>query len=125
MEKDDEKYFSDFSYINFDEIMHYGTPRHSGRYPWGSGENPYQRTGDFLSRRDELKAKGWSDKQIYESMGMSSTQYRAMNAIAQSERRALLVAAAKSLKADGLSGAKIAEKLGLPGESSVSSLLDA
>ena len=24
-----------------DELMHYGTPRHSGRYPWGSGENPY------------------------------------------------------------------------------------
>lgn len=26
-----------------DELEHYGTPRHSGRYPWGSGENPYQR----------------------------------------------------------------------------------
>ena len=23
-------------------LMHYGTPRHSGRYPWGSGANPYQ-----------------------------------------------------------------------------------
>lgn len=23
-------------------LMHYGTPRHSGRYPWGSGEKPYQ-----------------------------------------------------------------------------------
>ena len=23
-------------------LEHYGTPRHSGRYPWGSGENPYQ-----------------------------------------------------------------------------------
>ena len=30
-----------------DILMHYGTPRHSGRYPWGSGENPYQRNGDF------------------------------------------------------------------------------
>ena len=35
-----------------DILMHYGTPRHSGRYPWGSGENPYQRNGDFLSRVD-------------------------------------------------------------------------
>ena len=25
-----------------DYLAHYGTPRHSGRYPWGSGENPYQ-----------------------------------------------------------------------------------
>ena len=21
-------------------LEHYGTPRHSGRYPWGSGDNP-------------------------------------------------------------------------------------
>ena len=26
-----------------DELMHYGTPRHSGRYPWGSGDRPFQR----------------------------------------------------------------------------------
>ena len=31
-------------------LMHYGMPRRSGRYPWGSGENPYQHSGDFLSR---------------------------------------------------------------------------
>ena len=30
-----------------DELYHYGTPRHSGRYPWGSGENPYQRNQDL------------------------------------------------------------------------------
>lgn len=47
-----------------DILMHYGTPRHSGRYPWGSGENPYQRNGDFLSRVDELKGQGLSDTEI-------------------------------------------------------------
>ena len=25
-----------------DELFHYGMPRRSGRYPWGSGKNPYQ-----------------------------------------------------------------------------------
>lgn len=25
-----------------DEIYHFGTKRHSGRYPWGSGDRPYQ-----------------------------------------------------------------------------------
>ncbi|MBO7450642.1 MAG: hypothetical protein J6U54_09755 [Clostridiales bacterium] len=25
-----------------DELAHYGTPRHSGRYPYGSGKRPYQ-----------------------------------------------------------------------------------
>ena len=32
-----------------DILMHYGMPRRSGRYPWGSGDNPYQQSGDFLS----------------------------------------------------------------------------
>ncbi|MFR4579755.1 MAG: hypothetical protein ACLT76_09230 [Clostridium fessum] len=39
-------------------LMHYGMPRRSGRYPWGSGDNPYQHSGDFLSRVDELKESG-------------------------------------------------------------------
>lgn len=33
-----------------DILMHYGMPRRSGRYPYGSGENPYQHTsGKVLS----------------------------------------------------------------------------
>ena len=40
--------------MNHDYIMHYGTKRHSGRYPWGSGQHPYQETKvtdfvDYLS----------------------------------------------------------------------------
>lgn len=27
---------------NKSDIQHFGTPRHSGRYPWGSGKRPYQ-----------------------------------------------------------------------------------
>ena len=34
-------------------LAHYGTPRHSGRYPWGSGEDPYQNSMNFLSYIDE------------------------------------------------------------------------
>ncbi len=30
-----------------DYIAHYGTPRHSGRYPWGSGQNPRQGTAHY------------------------------------------------------------------------------
>ena len=42
--------------INF--LMHYGMPRRSGRYPWGSGDNPHQHSGDFLARIEELKKQG-------------------------------------------------------------------
>lgn len=52
-----------FGIASEDSILeHYGTKRHSGRYPWGSGENPYQRSGDFLSRVEELKKSGMKEK---------------------------------------------------------------
>ena len=31
------------------ELYHYGTPRHSGRYPWGSGDNPRQGTAAYYT----------------------------------------------------------------------------
>ena len=41
-----------------DELEHYGMPRRSGRYPWGSGDTPYQHGGpysanDFVQRINE------------------------------------------------------------------------
>ncbi|MCD7853307.1 MAG: hypothetical protein LUG15_04930, partial [Oscillospiraceae bacterium] len=54
-----------------DYFEHYGTPRHSGRYPWGSGENPYQHEGDFYGRVNQLKKSGLTEKEIADSMGLS------------------------------------------------------
>ena len=42
-----------------EKLAHYGVKRRSGRYPWGSGDNPYQHGKDFLARIDELKKDGW------------------------------------------------------------------
>ena len=50
--------------IQEDILMHYGVKRRSGRYPWGSGDNPYQHGGDFLSRVEELQRLGKSEKEI-------------------------------------------------------------
>lgn len=55
IEKDLRSYFGITSESNI--LEHYGTKRHSGRYPWGSGDNPYQHSGDFLSRVEELKRR--------------------------------------------------------------------
>ena len=107
-----------------DNLMHYGTPRHSGRYPWGSGDNPYQRSGDFLSRIEELKNQGLTETEIAKAMGMSTTQYRAQKSLAKDERRALDVARAKSLREDGLSLNEIAREMGFANDSSVRSLLN-
>ena len=40
--------------IIYDELEHYGILRKSGRYPWGSGEDPYQRGMTFYKMVDEL-----------------------------------------------------------------------
>jgi len=79
-------------------LMHYGMPRRSGRYPWGSGENPYQHSGDFLSRVDELKSQGMSDTEIAKAMGLTTTQYRTQKSLAKDERRALDVGGSQRWK---------------------------
>lgn len=108
-----------------DILMHIGMPRRSGRYPWGSGDNPYQRNGDFLSRIEELKKNGWTEtpENIKKEFGLTTTQYRSEKALAKNERRALDVARAKSLKEDGLGYTEIGRAMGV-NESTVRSWLN-
>lgn len=108
-----------------DELMHYGMPRRSGRYPWGSGEDPYQRTGDFLSRIDSLKKQGLTDTEIARSMGLSTTEYRVQKSLANTERRSLEAARAKSLRERGYSLNEIAKEMGYKNDSSIRALLNA
>ena len=39
-----------------DHLAHYGLPRRSGRYKWGSGKDPYQSTGGKRSFKKAAKA---------------------------------------------------------------------
>ena len=118
-----------------DVIAHYGMPRRSGRYPWGSGDDPYQHGRDFLGRVDELrkqnftftdeKGKKWTgDNAIAKSMGLSTTQFRTEIGLAKDERRMLDVATAKRLRdKEGMGATEIGRQMGIP-ESTVRSLLD-
>ena len=96
-----------------DVLIHYGIQRRSGRYPWGSGEDPYQHGRDFLGRIEELKKTGWTEtpENIKKEFGLTTTQYRAQKGIAKDNRRMLNVARAKSLKEDGLGDSEIARKI--------------
>lgn len=105
-------------------LMHYGVPRRSGRYPWGSGENPYQHSGDFLSRIEGLKKEGKTEKEIADELNLTTTQLRIQMSLAKDERRSLEVATAKSLREKGYSLNEIAEKMGYANDSSVRSLLN-
>lgn len=107
-----------------DELMHYGVKRRSGRYPWGSGDSPYQHSGDFLSRVQELKKQGLSEKDIVEALGLdSTTQLRVAYTRAKNERRSLEVDRIKSLQSDGYNISEIARMMG-KNESSIRSLLN-
>ena len=107
-----------------DILMHYGQKRRSGRYPWGSGDNPYQHSGDFLSRVEELKKKGLSEKEQAESFGLSTTELRVYLQMAKHERRNVEAARARSLKEDGYGPTEIARIMGYKNESSIRSLLN-
>ena len=104
-------------------LVHYGTPRHSGRYPWGSGEYPYQRTGNFLSRYEELKTQGLTEVEIANSMGLTSTDLRAEKELAKTERKAALQSEVIRLHDSGMSNTAIGRQIGKP-ESSVRALLE-
>lgn len=103
-------------------LAHYGILRRSGRYPWGSGENPYQRSKDFYSIVDSLKEKGLSEKDIAEGFGMNTTELRQARTLAKVEKRRGDMAEALRLKDKGYSNVAIGERLGI-NESSVRNLL--
>lgn len=109
--------------MNNDELMHYGTPRHSGRYPWGSGENPYQSSTGFYGMAKQLKSDGMSDKEIAESFGMSTREYKSAYSNAKNEVRAANRAEALRLKDKGYSNTAIGQRMGV-NESTVRSWMD-
>ncbi len=103
------------------DLVHVGTKRHSGRYPWGSGVNP-QRTKHLLSTIKDLKESGMSERDIAKAMGMSTTELRQQKSIAKAAKKQADVAMVVRLKDKGVSTSAIARRLGIP-EPTVRSML--
>lgn len=106
----------------YDELCHIGVKQRSGRYPYGSGERPYQDKepwykgvyGDFLANYTKLSNQGLNQKQIADEMGISTTVLRQRMVIAKNELKAARAAHAYRLKTEkGYSNEKIAEILGV------------
>lgn len=122
-------------------LAHYGKGHldggHSGRYPWGSGDDAYQHSeyGDFQDRVDKMRKEGFTyvdpkdgktykgDTAIAKSMGLSTTEFRIELSICSCERRARLVSRAKELQAEGKGATAIGREMGIP-EGTVRSLLN-
>lgn len=127
--------------------MHYGVGHleggRSGRYPWGSGENPYQRLETFMSSYKKLKDQGMDDETISQSWGMpvaqafieasnalqkdygksraeiarmwgiTSTEFDAKKQIYTAQLDSMNLSRARQLKEHGYSNVKIAELMGV------------
>ena len=136
-------------------LIHYGTNHlkgnpGSGRYPWGSGDSPYQHSGDFLSRVKELRKENKSFTDMRETikdgkgndipnpdygktftgetavakmLGLDTTEYRNAVTLAKNLERMSKVNRAEALYSQGYGYSEIGRKMGIS-ESSVRGLLD-
>ena len=95
------------------ELEHYGIKRRSGRYKWGSGEDPYQRENSFLKRNDELRKQGLSEKEIADIFGMSIRQLRAQKTMEKERQNQVLSDSVASMTKRGLTIDQMAESLGV------------
>ena len=120
---------------SFDELMHYGTKRHSGRYPWGSGDNPYQHEANFLKEVYDKRESGFEytdedgntytgELAIAKSMGLTTSQYRTRLSLSNNRIRRAEVERVKQLRAEGKSLNEIADIMGYNNDSSIRSLLN-
>ena len=96
-------------------LAHYGTPRRSGRFPWGSGDTPYQRAGDFVSTAAALRKQGLKETDIAAYFGMNTTELRARQADAKNYKRQQDIAQVRKLREKGMSIAAIEERTGIAG----------
>lgn len=111
-------YYDDF-------LMHEGKGHldggHSGRYPWGSGDNPYQRYFDFFSRYNRIKKAhpGISDEELAEKLDCFDKKKKV--SVKELERKLKLgkeankqveIWNAKQMAAKGMGASEIGRKLG-------------
>ena len=114
--------------VSEETLAHYGVGHlqggNSGRYPWGSGDNPLQRIGAFSDRVKILRKQGMTDDEIAEMLELPNQNalrilYRADN----NRRRAEQVSKVKEMTAKGMGPTAIAREMGIP-EGTVRSLLN-
>lgn len=118
-------------------LIHYGLDHTestvgpgSGRYEWGSGERPFQHGGKYpiYDWENSMKARGvpYTAKEEAQALGYeSTTELKKEKHLEYVRRRAELQARVQELEDKGVSRPQIAKQLGLAGESTVRSLLNA
>jgi hypothetical protein len=113
-----------------DYLAHYGILRRSGRYPWGSGANPNQRSKSFLDITNDLRKQGMTDPQIAKAFDDRKNGYpfttadlRALRSRSTNIQTQEKIRTAQRLKDKGMSTSAIGRQMGV-NESTVRSLLE-
>lgn len=97
-----------------EELYHYGTKRHSGRYPWGSGEHPYQHEGFFVAKIKELEAQGLTEKEIATYFNLTTREFRAERSLAKNRLNEANRLQVMQYLDEGKSIADISRIMGIP-----------
>ena len=100
-------------------LIHKGTPHqgntpHSGRYAWGSGENSYQRATSWSDTVAKYRKNGLTDTQIASKIGITTTEFRARNTIANQTVRLRNQSMVMELHEKGYGPTEISRRTGLP-----------
>lgn len=104
-----------------DYIQHYGVKRRSGRYPWGSGDDPYQHeqgypfnsSTSFYSTVKQWEKEGKNEGQIAEELGISLREYRTYKKVARADKIAEDINNVQVMHDQGFNNSDIGRKLGL------------
>lgn len=92
---------------------HEGSIPHSGRYPWGSGEDAYQGVGGFYKMVREMEKNGIPEKERAELLGMSINELRSRKSLDRDALRQSQIRQAIQLRdSKGYSAQKIGEIIG-------------
>ncbi|MBR4345298.1 MAG: helix-turn-helix domain-containing protein [Lachnospiraceae bacterium] len=110
-----------------DALIHYGKGHldggHSGRYPWGSGKEPYQHASDFIEAYREKKRRGLTNAQMAEEFGLTVTEMKTQVSLAGNRVRKDKIQRARDLFAEYQNYTKVGEIMGIS-DNSVRSLLN-
>lgn len=103
-----------------ESLAHYGILRKSGRYPWGSGQNPHQRSLtflDILKKHEEEGLKPAEIAKLYDDRKngypFTTTDLRAVKTRAIAIKNEALIRQAQRLRDKGLGPSEIGRAMGV------------
>ena len=91
---------------------------HSGRYPWGSGKNPYQHSEEFISEYNKMREAGNTEAEIAKYFECQTKDLRTALRIAKHQEKLNELYRIKEMSDRGMTPTQIGKELGL-NESSV------